>query len=524
MSIQSEIDRIKQNIENAYVECADKEATLPSAQNSENLAETIRSIPAGTVEGGYWAEIIDYDGTILYRKKGVKEGDRIPFPNPPEHEGLIFDGWSASEKIEGGEIVAPENNIMAGALYHTASGATEIDVYFPEALSSTTITFATLSNLTQIDWGDGTIDTELSHTYENYGQKYTIKIYGITEIPSYMASAGSSTYNYSVIAIRLSQNITLINDYGFSYLHELRSITFSASTIKLNKSILSRCAILDSVVLPSATNISGNFIFGYCYNLKKVVIPSKVTTLTGGFLQDCYAIEHIAIPSSIITMSGTAHFSGCYSLKEVILRGPTTLPNYTFRYCYSLSKVELSSNLQTIGQESFVDCGSLTDELRISASILGVNLTSKQITGLKSLNKLILDSPNSCYIEYPFMADMLNLREIILPERICYIYSSSLAFTNVEKIVFSQILQSYMNPDLGKGTTNLRILDFSRATSIPNATNDAISRFSWLKSYTKIIVPDSLYDTWIATTNWEKFKPWIYKASECDEAYRKEVQ
>lgn len=48
MSIASEIQRIKNNIANAYTSCEEKGATLPSVQNSNNLAECIASITGGS--------------------------------------------------------------------------------------------------------------------------------------------------------------------------------------------------------------------------------------------------------------------------------------------------------------------------------------------------------------------------------------------------------------------------------------------------------------------------------------------
>lgn len=47
MSIQSEIERISGNIADAYTACSDKGATIPENPNSDNLADTITSIPAG---------------------------------------------------------------------------------------------------------------------------------------------------------------------------------------------------------------------------------------------------------------------------------------------------------------------------------------------------------------------------------------------------------------------------------------------------------------------------------------------
>lgn len=59
MSIKDEILRIKTNISNAYTELSNKGVSLPSVQNSENLASTIANMVVG---GGASNEIID--GTI----------------------------------------------------------------------------------------------------------------------------------------------------------------------------------------------------------------------------------------------------------------------------------------------------------------------------------------------------------------------------------------------------------------------------------------------------------------------------
>ena len=47
MSIATEIQRIKANIENAYTKAEEKGATIPTTKNSENLAMTIESIETG---------------------------------------------------------------------------------------------------------------------------------------------------------------------------------------------------------------------------------------------------------------------------------------------------------------------------------------------------------------------------------------------------------------------------------------------------------------------------------------------
>lgn len=47
MSVQTQINRILGNVENAYTAVSEKGGTLPSSQNSNNLATAIMTIPSG---------------------------------------------------------------------------------------------------------------------------------------------------------------------------------------------------------------------------------------------------------------------------------------------------------------------------------------------------------------------------------------------------------------------------------------------------------------------------------------------
>lgn len=64
------------------------------------------------------------------------------------------------------------------------------------------------------------------------------------------------------------------------------------------------------------------------------------------------------------------------------------------------------------------------------------------------------------------------------------------------------------------GCTKLELVDFSHATAVPALQNT--NSFSSTNSTYKIVVPDALYDTWIATTNWSSssIKSHIVKVSD----------
>ena len=54
--------------------------------------------------------------------------------------------------------------------------------------------------------------------------------------------------------------------------------------------------------------------------------------------------------------------------------------------------------------------------------------------------------------------------------------------------------------------------DFSQHTSVPTLSNT--TAFDRTNAICKIIVPDSLYDSWITATNWSTYVDYIYKVSE----------
>lgn len=59
MSVQSEIERIRANIVNAYTALTEKGAEMPAEQNSDNLAETVKTIPESTASDTRFKELLE---------------------------------------------------------------------------------------------------------------------------------------------------------------------------------------------------------------------------------------------------------------------------------------------------------------------------------------------------------------------------------------------------------------------------------------------------------------------------------
>lgn len=361
--------------------------------------------------GDYTVKVIDYDGTVLLEKKG-NTGDVINLPTAPTHEKLVFQEWSASVSVSDNKVTIANNDIMVGAVYTTASGQNEFDI----TLTKVTGLSVTLRMDGTKDWGDGTSDTSMSHTYTSYGD-YTIKCNGTDmNISSSYGLFGqkSDLVNYYCTEIRFS-TVTNIRDYALQYCYSLTNVVMSKGITRIGDHVLQHCYSLTNIIIPSSITKIGSYEFYSCYSLTNVVIPYSVTSIYGNTFQYCYSLKSIVIPNG--TTSVGYMFTSCYSLTSVVIPDSvTSISGEAFTYCYSLTRVVIPGGVTSLSGSAFYYCYSITK------------------------------------------------------------------------------------------------YDFSQCTAVPTLSSKNV--FYNINAICKIIVPDSLYDEWIAAENWSTYANYIYKASE----------
>ena len=444
--------------------------TLIGQQEGYITGHTYRTVVANDVyswediDGGeettydYTVKVIDYDGTVLLEKKG-NTGDVIDLPTAPMHDKLVFQEWSASVTVSDNKVTIADNDIMAGAIYTTASGQNEFDI----TLTKVTGLTVTLNMDGTKDWGDGTSDTATSHTYTAYGD-YTIKCNGTTMTTS--SSSGlfgqsSSSTNYYCTKARFS-TVTSMSTYAFYNCLSLTNVIISNSVKSIGSCEFYNCYSLINIVIPNGVTSIGDSTFYTCYSLTNVVIPYGVTSIESNEFNTCYSLTNIVIPNSVNNIYSKA-FQYCYSLTSIIIpNGVTTIPYGTFENCYSLTSVIIPNGVILIEDSSFRNCYSLTN--------------------------------------------------IVIPNSVKNIYGSAFYFCySLTNIVISKSIKSIGNY-VFYNCYSLTKYDFSQCSSVPTLSNT--SCFTSINPICKIIVPDSLYNTWKAASNWSTYADYIYKASE----------
>ena len=198
-----------------------------------------------------------------------------------------------------------------------------------------------------------------------------------------VTSLGESCfYACSITSITIPSSVTSLGDKCLDGCYYLTSIDIPSSVTSLGKNCFMLCPSLESITVDKNNKIydsrencnaiietSTNRMIHGC---KTTVIPSSVTSLGDYCFVCCYSLTSITIPSSV-TSFGVECFSYCTSLTSIdIPSSVTSLGNYCFEACSSLTSVTIPSSVTSLGYACFYKCTSLTSiDIPSSVTSLG---------------------------------------------------------------------------------------------------------------------------------------------------------
>lgn len=358
----------------------DKGVQIDDADAFSLYPQKIADIPTGggSTVGEHEILVVDYDGTIIDRQF-LNAGDTYTLPDAPTHSRITFNSWSCPIDIVNGAITVPDYDVVIGPTYTVNSGKLEVDVDMNEV---TGLTFVTQMSGTK-DWGDGTIDTNTSHTYSNYG-KYTI-IFDSTTLAQYAlckVNAYVPQDNNCVVSVLLP-NITL-NTYGLSYLKGLQSVVLGYGITTIPAGFFNT-SLFDCCIYPSSTTTLGTSGGGSSLppSASIIVMPKTITyigrsnsisntkyyTLPKGLattptvwsMLNAYRLKSI----NFLSQATVSYIHAAYNLENVsIAEGVTSLPtsgNDFISNALNLKKVVFPSTITSIGSLAFQYCNNVIE-------------------------------------------------------------------------------------------------------------------------------------------------------------------
>ena len=114
----------------------------------------------------------------------------------------------------------------------------------------------------------------------------------------------------------------------------------------------------------------------YCNMLQRAVIGSRgISSIRNYAFRECYSLSSVTIPDSV-TSIGSNVFSNCYSLSSVTISdNVASIETYTFSNCYSLASVTIPDNVTYIRTSVFDSCCSLSS-VTISDNVTSIGRTA----------------------------------------------------------------------------------------------------------------------------------------------------
>lgn len=203
----------------------------------------------------------------------------------------------------------------------------------------------------------------------------------------------------------LGDNCTSIPTCTFHSCYKLKEVSFPATLTSIGDQAFAYCGSLKAVTIPSSVTSIGDMAFYQCDDVEEVHITdlkawcnisftyfrsdgSNPLNWGNGMLYlNGELVENLVIPDSITTVK-TRAFSGCKSIKSLVIPSGVTVQSMCFLNCKNLETVIIEEGMTVVPMKLFWNCSNLK-EVTLPASLSVIDEKAFYMDGKKQIIEVV---------------------------------------------------------------------------------------------------------------------------------------
>ena len=178
----------------------------------------------------------------------------------------------------------------------------------------------------------------------------------------------------NITTIELQNDVKVIAKYAFSGCRGLTSIIIPDSVMSIGGYAFSGCNGLTSITIPDSVMSIGEYAFWECYRLDSVYITD---------IARWCAISFDGESSNPLYYAHNLYLNDMLVKDLTIPDGVTSIGDYAFNYCYSLTSVVIPDSVTSIGKYAF--CCTKMTSITIPDSVTSIGDYAFQSAGSRGL-------------------------------------------------------------------------------------------------------------------------------------------
>ena len=194
-------------------------------------------------------------------------------------------------------------------------------------------------------------------------------------VPGLVKSIGTKFSGDSNLkTVVLPNGITSIPLSAFRHCSSLTSINIPDSVTSIGSNAFVNCSSLTLVTIPDSVTSIGSDAFYGCSNLTSVTVGNGVTSIGSNAFVNCSNLTSVNISSleswlninfssfnsNPLVYAKNLYLNGQLITDLVIPNSVTSIGQYAFYVCSSLTSVNIPDSVTSIGREAFYSCSNLT--------------------------------------------------------------------------------------------------------------------------------------------------------------------